>query len=83
MELLFNDVLINVTGFFRDAEAFESLRKNAFPVMMKNKGANSSIRISVPGCSTGEEAYSLAIALLEFLGDRASNLQIQIFDRHQ
>ena len=51
----------------------------AFPVMMKNKTPNMAIRIWVPGCSTGEEAYSLAIALLEFLGERASNLQIQIF----
>src|SRR5262249_30013317 len=67
------------TGFFRDPEAFDSLRKNAFPLMMRNKGANSAVRIWVPGCSTGEEAYSLAIALLEFLGERASNLQIQIF----
>src|SRR5215470_6133185 len=49
VENLFNDVLINVTGFFRDPEAFESLRKDAFPLMMKNKGATSPIRIWVPG----------------------------------
>ena len=79
VEGLFNDVLINVTGFFRDPDAFESLRKEAFPLMMKNKSSTSPIRIWVPGCSTGEEAYSIAIALLEFLGERASNLQIQIF----
>src|SRR5262249_56977743 len=79
VESLFNDVLINVTGFFRDPEAFESLRKDAFPLMLKNKPQNAAIRIWVPGCSTGEEAYSIAIALMEFLGERASNLQIQIF----
>ncbi|HLH29939.1 MAG TPA: CheR family methyltransferase, partial [Terriglobia bacterium] len=79
VEILFNDVLINVTGFFRDSDAFESLRRVAFPLMMKNKPPNAPIRIWVPGCSTGEEAFSLAIALLEFLGDRAGNLQIQIF----
>jgi two-component system CheB/CheR fusion protein len=79
VEALFNDVLINVTGFFRDPEAFEGLRKEAFPLMMKNKPASSAIRIWVPGCSTGEEAYSIAIALLEFLGERAANTQIQIF----
>jgi len=79
VENLFNDVLINVTGFFRDPEAFESLRKDSFPLMLKNKAPTAPIRIWVPGCSTGEEAYSLAIALLEFLGERASNLQIQIF----
>jgi len=79
IESLFNDVLINVTGFFRDPDAFESLRKHAFPLMLKNKPANAPVRIWVPGCSTGEEAYSLAIALLEFLGERAANMQIQIF----
>ncbi len=79
VEGLFNDILINVTGFFRDAEAFDILRKEAFPLMLKNKSSNSQIRIWVPGCSTGEEAYSLAIALLEFVGERAANTQIQIF----
>jgi len=79
VENLFNDVLINVTGFFRDPEAFETLRTVAFPLMLKNKPLNSGIRVWVPGCSTGEEAYSLAIAVLEFLGDRAANIQIQIF----
>jgi two-component system, chemotaxis family, CheB/CheR fusion protein len=79
VEALFSDVLINVTGFFRDPDAYEVLRKRAFPMMMNGKGANASIRIWVPGCSTGEEAYSLAIVLLEYLGDRVANLQIQIF----
>jgi two-component system, chemotaxis family, CheB/CheR fusion protein len=79
VESLFNDVLINVTGFFRDPEAYESLRKEAFPLILRNKGPNAPIRIWVPGCSTGEEAYSLAIALLEFLGERAANMQIQVF----
>jgi len=79
VEALFNDVLINVTSFFRDADAFDSLRTSAFPFMMQNKATNSPIRIWVPGCSTGEEAYSLGIALMEFLGDRAASLQMQIF----
>jgi two-component system CheB/CheR fusion protein len=79
VEALFNDVLINVTGFFRDPEAFDVLRKEAFPVMLNGKGPNAPIRIWVPGCSTGEEAYSLAIVLLEYLGERASDFQIQIF----
>jgi two-component system CheB/CheR fusion protein len=79
VESLFNDVLINVTGFFRDPEAFERLRKEAFPVMLKNKPPSVPIRVWVPGCSTGEEAYSLAMVLLEFLGDRESNTQIQLF----
>src|SRR5262249_30035937 len=79
VEALFNDVLINVTGFFRDADAFDSLKKNAFPAIMSHKAPNMPIRIWVPGCSTGEEVYSLAIELLEFLGDKAANIQIQIF----
>jgi two-component system CheB/CheR fusion protein len=79
VEALFNDLLINVTGFFRDPEAFEALQTKAFPVMFKEREPGRQIRIWVPGCSTGEEAYSIAIALIEFLGDRASNLQIQIF----
>jgi len=79
VEKLFNDVLINVTAFFRDPEAFDNLSREAFPLMLKNKSPNAPIRIWVPGCSTGEEAYSLAIVLLEFLGERATNTQIQIF----
>lgn len=79
VEILFNDVLINVTGFFRDSKAFESLQKTAFPAMMEHKPSGAPVRIWVPGCSTGEEAYSIAIALLEFLGDKAANMQIQIF----
>ena len=79
VDALFNDLLINVTGFFRDPDAFEVLRKQAFPQIMKNRGSNNSIRIWVPGCSTGEEAYSLAIVFLEYLGDSASSVQIQIF----
>ena len=79
VETLFNDVLINVTGFFRDPEAFDALAKVAFPAIMKGKTPNMPIRLWVPGCSTGEEAYSLGIALLEFLGERAANYQIQIF----
>ena len=79
VEALFNDVLINVTGFFRDSESFEYLKKTAFPTFMSHKNPNIPIRIWVPGCSTGEEVYSLAIVLLEFLGDKAANLQIQMF----
>lgn len=79
IDALFRDVLINVTGFFRDPEAFDALRKQAFPLIMNGKGPNSPIRIWVPGCSTGEEAYSLAIAFLEFLGDKPSSRQVQVF----
>ncbi|WP_394846060.1 PAS domain-containing protein [Pendulispora brunnea] len=76
---LYKDILISVTSFFRDTEAYEALRTRIFPRMLENKGPGSSIRIWVPASSTGEEAYSIAIALLEFLDDRAQEYRIQIF----
>ena len=79
VEALFNDVLINVTGFFRDPEAYDALKRVAFPRLLDGKDPNSVIRIWVPGCSTGEEAFSLAVVLLEYLGERATSLQLQIF----
>ena len=79
LEALFNDVLINVTGFFRDPDAYDALKKTAFPRLLSNKDPNSPVRIWVPGCSTGEEAYSLAIALLEYMAQKEVQLQVQIF----
>ena len=76
---LYQDILINVTSFFRDPKAFETLRSLVFPVIMKNKVPGEPVRIWVAGCSTGEEAYSLAIILIEFLGDDAVNTPIKIF----
>lgn len=79
IELLFQDILINVTGFFRDPAAFNVLKKKIFPRIVKNKDESSPIRIWVPGCATGEEVYSLAISLHEFLGKNQNNKAIQIF----
>lgn len=76
---LSQDMLINVTGFFRDSESFEALKDQILPSIAKNRSPEEPIRIWVPGCSTGEEVYSIAICLLEFLGDRAANTPIQIF----
>ena len=76
---LYQDILINVTNFFRDSEAFETLKSLVFPFIMKNRMPREPIRIWVAGCSTGEEAYSIAIVLMEFLGDDAVNTPIQIF----
>jgi two-component system CheB/CheR fusion protein len=78
-EKLFDDVLIPVTTFFRDFEAFEALKTQVYPAILKDKSSQGRIRMWAPGCSTGEETYSLAITLLEFLGDRASSFQVQIF----
>ena len=66
---LYEDILIHVTSFFRDPEVFEALKSQILPAILKDKPDGAPIRIWVAGCSTGEEVYSLAIALLEFLGD--------------
>ena len=76
---LSRDLLINVTSFFRDPDVFEDLKRIVFPNISKNKKVGQPIRIWVPGCSTGEEAYSIAICLIEFLGDMAANTRIQLF----
>ena len=76
---LYQDLLINVTRFFRDPASFEALRETVFPKLLENRRHDDPLRIWVPGCSTGEEAYSVAITLLECLGERAASYQIQIF----
>jgi len=75
---LFQDFLIRVTQFFRDPEAFESLKANVFPVLTGGRATGSVIRVWVAGCATGEEAYSIAISLLEYLDDHPDNLSIKI-----
>jgi len=76
---LCEDILIHVTGFFREPEAFQALAERIFPKILDTKPLGDSIRVWVPGCSTGEEAYSVAMVLLECLGDRVSSTPIQIF----
>jgi two-component system CheB/CheR fusion protein len=78
MHSLYQDFLIRVTQFFRDPEAFEALKEKVFPQMLRHHTPASPIRVWVAGCSTGEEAYSLAIALLEFLDGRPEDLPIKI-----
>src|SRR5216117_2416655 len=76
---LYNDLLVNVTRFFRDPEAFRVLQRSVFPRILKQRPADAPIRVGAPGCSTGEEAYSLAIVLLESLGDADGIVPIQLF----
>lgn len=78
-EALFEDLLINVTSFFRDPSVFETLRTVIFPRLLQQRPAETPIRIWVPACSTGEEAYSLAITLLESLGEDETATRVQIF----
>src|SRR5262249_15132977 len=75
---LYQDFLIRVTQFFRDPEAFEALKDKVFPNLVKGRTAATPIRIWVAGCSTGEEVYSLAITLLEYLDTRPENVAIKI-----
>jgi two-component system CheB/CheR fusion protein len=77
--VLYQDLLINVTTFFRDPDAMEYMKKTLFPRLVKNASSHDPLRIWVPACSTGEEAYSIAMILMEVLGDRAVNTAIQIF----
>jgi two-component system, chemotaxis family, CheB/CheR fusion protein len=78
-DLLYQDLLIPVTGFFRDPKAFEALNESVFPNLLKDKDEANPLRIWVAGCSTGEEPYSMAICLSEYLGDKIVDFKIQIF----
>jgi two-component system CheB/CheR fusion protein len=65
VDALYRDLLISVTSFFRDTETFEYLKSDVIPDMLKRHRGDLPIRVWVPGCATGEEAYSIAILLLE------------------
>ena len=79
LKALYRDMLINVTSFFRNPRAFDALKSHVFPAILKNHPPEAAIRIWTPGCASGEETYSVAIALLEFLGDKSSQANIQFF----
>jgi two-component system CheB/CheR fusion protein len=81
IDMLFKELLIGVTSFFREPEAFEALKKEAIPEMIKDKQPGDPIRVWVVGCSTGEEAYSIAILLKEYLQDTNQkwNFKIQVY----
>lgn len=79
VEALYQELLIKVTSFFRDPQVFQSLKEQVFPNIVPDQAAAGPIRIWVPGCATGQEVYSLAICLLEFLDQHSMQPQIQIF----
>ena len=79
VDALYDDFLINVTNFFRDPDFYRALSSVVFPSVVKDKRGADRIRIWVAGCSTGEEAYSIAISLTEFLEAKKLSLSIQIF----
>lgn len=75
-DLLYQDMLIPVTSFFRDKKVFDNLCNNVFPAIVKNKIPGEITRIWVAGCSTGQEVYSFAMCFKEFLGDNHERIQI-------
>ena len=80
VEALYRDILIMVTEFFREPETFAVLRELVFPAILKSKNEGDSLRIWVPGCASGEEAYSLAITALDVMAERGRrDVPVKIF----
>jgi len=79
VKTLCEEILIHVTAFFRDAEVFDYLKQQVFPGLLTQKSGADPVRVWVAGCASGEEVYSIAIALLEAIGDTVSPRAIQIF----
>jgi two-component system CheB/CheR fusion protein len=79
VEALFQDILIMVTEFFRDREAFEILRTQVIPDMLRGAAEGSTVRLWVPGCASGEEAYSLAITMLDAMAEQGISRPLKIF----
>jgi two-component system CheB/CheR fusion protein len=79
VKALFDDLLINVTDFFRDPEVFDAVKRVALPAVMRDRKRLQTLRIWVPGCSSGEEVYSIAITVLEFLESEDLECPIQLF----
>ena len=79
IHILYQDLLINVTSFFRDTDTHRYLKENLLPKLIKRKGAGETLRVWVPACATGEEAYSVAMILLEILESKTTSISVQIF----
>ncbi len=79
LDALFQEMLIGVTSFFRDPAAFEVLANQGLPLLLDAKPDGDFLRVWVPGCGTGEEVYSLAILLLEYMSHRKVRFQVQVF----
>lgn len=79
VQALHQDLLIHVTRFFREPDSFSALADHIFPDVIERQNGDNPIRVWIAGCSSGEEAYSVAIALLESLGDRMNSIPIQVF----
>lgn len=78
-DILFKELLIGVTGFFRDREAFDALKEKALTKLFERRPAERAIRIWVPGCATGEEAYSIAILCRDIMDRLKQDFNVQVF----
>jgi two-component system CheB/CheR fusion protein len=76
---LSEDLLISVTEFFRDPLVFDALKESVFPAILRERQPGQPIRVWVPGCSTGDEVYSIAICLIEYMQDVGVNFPVHIF----
>lgn len=79
IDILYQDLLINVTSFFRDTDTHKYLKLTLLPKLLKRKKLRETLRIWVPACATGEEAYSIAMMLLEIQGSTTSHIPVKIF----
>lgn len=79
VEALYQDILISVTTFFRNPESFEALKTKVFPILLRDRNRQDSLRVWVLGCATGEEAYSLAIALTEYITEIGSRVPLMVY----
>lgn len=78
-DILYKDLLINVTSFFRDPEVFQYLKNTFLPKLLKSKKPGETLRIWVPACSSGEEAYSIAMLITELQENETQKIPFQIF----
>jgi two-component system CheB/CheR fusion protein len=79
LQALFDDLLIGVTSFFREPETFQVMAEKVFPLILKERPAEAAVRVWIPGCATGEEVYSVAIALREYMEKTGVSVPLQIF----
>ena len=79
LDLLAKDLLINVTSFFRDTKAFELMAETVIPDLVRGHSSDRPLRLWVPGCSTGEETYSIAMLFLEEIAASKRSIKLQVF----
>jgi two-component system, chemotaxis family, CheB/CheR fusion protein len=79
LDILYQDLLINVTSFFRDSDSYKYLKNTLLPKLLKSKKGNEAFRVWVPACSSGEEALSIAMMLLEIQESTGSHIPVQMF----